>query len=107
MKILKKISKYSLIAALFITPIFALADNYCPPGAICNPFSGGNNLMTLITTILNNIIMPIAAVAVVLWIVWAGLTYVMANGKPAEIQKAHERLLWALVGGGILLGAAG
>lgn len=51
--------------------------------------------------------MPIAAVGVVVWIVWAGFTFVTAQGKPAEIEKAKSRLLWSLIGAGILLGAAG
>lgn len=50
--------------------------------------------------------MPIAAVAAVVYIIWAGFSYVMAQGNPKEIEAAHQRLLWALVGTGILLGAA-
>ena len=51
--------------------------------------------------------MPIAAVASVVYIILAGFAYVMAQGKPAEVQKANDRLLYALIGVGILLGAAG
>jgi len=122
---LKKISLIPIIIILMLLPIFSEAEergttgNIPPPSKIDikidNPFNCGkigtaNNsctLMDLITTILNKIVMPIAAVAVVMWIIWAGFTYLMAQGKPAEIEKAHSRLLWSLVGAGILLGAAG
>lgn len=51
--------------------------------------------------------MPIAAVAVVVWIIWAGFNFLMAQGNPAKIDQAKQRLLWSLIGAGILLGAAG
>jgi len=76
-----------------------------------NPFNcggrgGGCNLITFVTVVLNNIVMPIAAVAVTLYIIWAGFMFVTAQGKPAELEKAKANLLWALIGAGILLGAA-
>lgn len=82
------------------------------PIRIANPFNCGGNtsnctIMTLITSILEGIIMPIAAVAVTVWIVWAGFGFISAQGKPAEIDKAKQRLLWSLIGAGILLGAVG
>lgn len=77
------------------------------PLVSCGSGQPCNDLMGLIAVILNNIVMPIAAVAVVIWIVWAGFTFITAQGKPAEIEKARQRLLWSLIGAGILLGAAG
>ena len=50
--------------------------------------------------------MPIAAVAVVCYIIWAGFMYVVAQGNEKKIKEAHDRLLWALIGAGILLGAS-
>jgi hypothetical protein len=44
---------------------------------------------------------------VTLYIIYAGFTFVTAQGNPGEIQKAKQRLLWALIGAAILLGAAG
>ena len=110
MKIFKKILFQSLLAITFITPVILFADNTIA-GSIPNPFNCGGSttncdLITFITTVLNNVVMPIAAVAVVVWIVWAGFSYVMAQGNPAKIKEAHQRLLWSLIGGGILLGAA-
>ncbi|MFZ2621291.1 MAG: hypothetical protein WAX37_02170 [Minisyncoccia bacterium] len=74
---------------------------------IPNPTTAGSNLMSLITALLNNVVMPVAAVAVVMWIIWAGFSYVLAQGNPKKIEIAHQRLIWSLIGAGILLGAVG
>ena len=109
MKTLIKISKYSTLFALTIYPLFSwaqttpLTDEY-----IHNPATrAGNNLMSLLITILQRVVMPVAAVVVVMWIIYAGFKYLTAQGKPKEIEEAHQRLLWSLIGAGILLGAAG
>jgi hypothetical protein len=114
MKTLKKMSIYLLISSIFVVPVFFLAQGGNTPISIniANPLSCGtgqdcSTLMGLITAILNNVVMPIAAVAVVIWIIWAGFSYVTAQGKPDKIKTAHDRLLWSLIGAGILLGAAG
>jgi type IV secretory pathway VirB2 component (pilin) len=73
---------------------------------IGNPFKGGNNLTDIIKSILNNIVEPLAAVYVVIMIIYSGFKYVMAQGKPAEIEKANQGLLYVLIGAGILLGSA-
>jgi hypothetical protein len=87
-----------------------VSDPNCK-GTVClsNPLKPGvgNDFMSLLRAILNNIVMPIAAVAVVCAIIYSGFTFVTAQGKSEEITKAQQRLLWALIGGGILLGAAG
>ncbi len=105
----------SVFLFIFVIPLFVYAKNTVDPssggtsgGVIPNPLNGGtNDLIGLITLVLNSIIMPIAAVFCVLWIIYAGFLYVKAQGKPKEIGEAHQTLLWALVGTGILLGAAG
>jgi hypothetical protein len=124
MKYLKN-TLYSLIILLFISiPLVSSAQNPINPGN-SNTSSGGTSytpvkidnpfdckgvspctLMTLIKTILSSIVMPIASVAIVVWIVWAGFQFVLAQGKPGDIDKAKQNLLWSLVGAGILLGAA-
>lgn len=116
---LKLLSITATIVFMFV-PVFLFAQggntggagNVTIPVRIPNPFNcggaGGNcTLMTLINSILNGIVMPIAAVGVTVWIIWAGFGFITAQGNPGEIQKAKQRLLWALVGAGILLGAVG
>jgi type IV secretory pathway VirB2 component (pilin) len=115
MNTLKKISIHLVVLSFFIIPALLLADGQTTPNTgtsvkfeIKNPLKGGEDSLTeVIVTILNNVVMPIAAVAVVIWIIYAGFTFLTAQGKEAEIRKAKDRLLWSLVGAGILLGAVG
>ena len=117
---IKKISVQVIVLSIFILPFLVHAEGPGGPSTssgsnigIDNPLDCGktnNNdctLMDLINTVLQKIIMPIAAVGVVIYIVYAGFTYVTAQGNPAKVSAAHQRLLWALVGAGILLGAVG
>ena len=112
---IKKTLTCSVLFFLVLLPISANAQStdLNQQIKISDPFNcgatsnGDCTLMDVINAILNNIVMPIAAVVVVIYIIYAGFTYVTAQGKPAEIEKAHQRLLWALVGAGILLGAVG
>lgn len=125
MKTFKKISIHFILLIILIVPFFVHgqgsnsvtsgsgSNSVIPPSSsdtnirIPNPTNAGSTLMELLTALLNNVVMPVAAVAVVIWIVWAGFTYVTAQGNPKKVEEAHQRLLWSLVGAGILLGAAG
>jgi len=120
--------KIHLLSLLLITvivfPLVTLASgsNTPNPGGgsndpkisvnISNPFNCGQadndncTLMSLITAILERVIMPVAAVGVVLWIIWSGFQFVIAQGKPADLETARQNLLWSLIGAGVLLGAA-
>jgi hypothetical protein len=98
------------------SPIFVDGQATIPPTKqnssaeinIPNPLKNGvNDFVALVAMILNKIIMPIAAIGVVIFIIYAGFTYVIAQGNATKIAEAHQRLLWGLVGGGIILGAAG
>jgi type IV secretory pathway VirB2 component (pilin) len=111
-----KIKKYTLfVFVLFIfliVPFAAQAQaTYSQNINIPNPFNCGGTspctLLSLINAILTNIILPIGAVAAVIFIIIAGFKYIQAQGNPAKIQEAHKRLLWTLIGVGVLLGAAG
>lgn len=105
------------VLMLIIFPIFTSAQPVPPPtspsptakvtSTIPNPFKGGSSLLSLLDTILSEIVMPIAAVGVIVWVIWAGFQFVIAQGNPGAIDKAKQNLLWSLVGAGILLGAAG
>lgn len=112
---------YNLIATLFlILPVLVFAQEVTDgttqtsDGAIKttikipNPLKSGNgDLMALVIQIINNIVLPVGTVLCVLYIIYAGFKFVQAQGKPADVTKARDSLLWALVGTGILLGAAG
>lgn len=96
----------------FATPVLAQEnsgtgpDNSVPVSfRIENPFSTGDNLLTLMNKILKEIIMPIGGMLCVLAFIWAGFKFVTAQGKPGEITKAKDTLLYAAIGTAILLGA--
>ncbi len=122
----KNIAYYVSVWMLALIPLFAMAQPATPGGGtgspssggtsgtgsqvippVQNPLKGANDLMSFIRAILNNIIMPIAAVGVVFWIIWSGFQYLLAQGNPTKIKAANTQLLWSLIGAGILLGAAG
>src|SRR5258705_366198 len=98
MKTLKQISIHILLAGIFAVPFFLSAQTAAPIRIdIPNPATkAGNNLMDLLLALLNNVVMPIAAVLVVMYIIYAGFTFVTAQGKEKEISAAKQRLLWAL-----------
>jgi len=104
--ILKSLTSIGLMLIPFLT--YAADSGSTDIGiTIPNPTKAGSTLMEVIVALLNGVVMPIAAVGVVMWIVWAGFSYLTAQGNSTKIQEANQRLLWSLIGAGILLGAAG
>ena len=61
-------------------------------------------LMGLLTSILD-VIMVFAVPLIVFFIIYAGFLYVTAQGNEETVKKAHRALLYAVVGGVIILGA--
>ena len=51
------------------------------------------------------IVSYLAVIFGVLMIIWIGLQFVLAQGKPEELKKHREQLLWVIVGIGVILGA--
>ena len=51
------------------------------------------------------IVSYIAVIFGVLMIMWVGMQLVLAQGKPEEIKKRSNELLWVVVGIGVILGA--
>lgn len=72
-----------------------------------NPFKnkGIDNLFDLVKAIVNNIILPVGGVLCVLAFIYAGFTYVMAQGNSSKLEEANRTLLYAAVGTAVLLGA--
>ena len=73
--------------------------------AIDNPLgvSTFEELVTGITKWAVRIATPIAVIV----IVYAGLKFITARGKPEELQKAKGILLWAIVGIGVVFVSTG
>lgn len=52
-----------------------------------------------------DIIIVFAVPIVLFFIVWAGFLYVTARGDTTQLEKAHKALLYAVIGGLIVVGA--
>lgn len=70
---------------------------------IPNPL--GNKSITDLVQGLLDVVMVFAIPIVVFFIIYAGFMYVTARGNESTIQKAHMALLYALIGGILILGA--
>ncbi|MGD0328771.1 MAG: pilin [Minisyncoccia bacterium] len=71
---------------------------------LINPLGAGTNLSTLLAQVLQFVVY-IGSIVVIVMLVYVGFMYVMAQGKPESLTKAHNALLWTIVGALILLGA--
>ena len=101
---------YKIVFAfyLFTTPFFILyAENTNSDpsqGKIVNPIPSITSVPGLIQTILVGVLkigIPVVALA----IIYCGFLFVKAQGKPEEIKKAKDALLYTLIGAAILLGS--
>ena len=71
--------------------------------AIYNPLKA-NDLQELATDIIE-LLIQLGIPVIVLMIIYAGFLYVTARGNPEQISKAHNTILWTLVGAAVLLGS--
>lgn len=87
-------------------PAFAATDPYsgvCAQAndpAICNsrggsdPITGSNGVLSKATTV----VAFVAGAAAVIFIVFAGIKYITAQGDPSQISSAKQSLIYAAVG---------
>ncbi|KND50788.1 MAG: hypothetical protein AB202_00040 [Parcubacteria bacterium C7867-007] len=65
-----------------------------------------DSLPELLTGVLSGLV-EIGVIVLIIAFVWVGFSFVRAQGKPAELEKAKAAFLWTVIGGAILLGAQG
>lgn len=65
-----------------------------------------DTITELFTNLLEALIV-LAVPIIVFFIIYAGFQYVTAQGSPDKITNAHRALLYALIGGLLILGAQG
>lgn len=70
-----------------------------------NPLAGNIDSIPALVKSLLNIVLIIGTPLVALAIIFAGFMLVAAQGNPEKLQQARQALLWAIVGGAVLLGA--
>lgn len=76
-----------------------------PNGAVLeNPLSNITSIPEFFLAIID-ILMIFAIPFIVFFIIYAGFLYVTARGNAETIKKAHNALLYALIGGLLILGA--
>ena len=91
----KKIASSLATFALITLPLFALAQNY--QGASEPGGNSSASIDNIVGNIVDKIWVVFAALAVILF-VWAGVTFLTANGAPEKIQQARTAALWGVVG---------
>jgi len=72
---------------------------------LTNPLDSTISTIPDFFRVLVEIILVFAIPFIVFFIIYAGFLYVTAQGNPEKIQKAHAALLYALIGGMLILGA--
>jgi len=91
-------------------PVTGSQDNQAPVTAptsvatLKSPLQGVNSISDLIFTFMK-IVSYLAVIFGVIMLMWVGLQFVLARGKPDEITKRSQELLWIVVGIGVILGA--
>ena len=71
---------------------------------ITNPLSGVDSITDLVTVIAN-LLLNLGIMVATVYIILSGLKFVMARGKPAELEAAKKNFLYVVIGTAILLGA--
>lgn len=64
-----------------------------------------DSIPKIINAILDNIVIPIAVPIFILALIYTGILYVIARGKPEKLNEAHNALKWTLIGGAVILGS--
>lgn len=72
---------------------------------LINPLGEGNNSIPALLGKVIDVILVFAIPIIVLYIMYAGFLFVTARGDTSQISTAKSALLWAIVGGLIVLGA--
>jgi hypothetical protein len=70
-----------------------------------NPLGGVSELDQLFLEVVN-VLLIIAVPIIVFFIIFAGFTYVTAQGNPEKIKLASQSLLYGIIGGVIILGSS-
>ena len=101
------IAKLKLKALVLITFLYAPSVSAQGPSGssveLDNPLKV-DTIEELLYEILQ-IFIVIATPIVIFFIIYAGFMYVTARGNPANLEKAHRALIYALIGGVLIIGA--
>lgn len=96
---------FAITILLALTFVFVVSIAFAETIEIKNPL-GEKDFKDLINTILK-IIFNVALAIVPLMVVIGGFMFVSAGGKPEQVAKARNLLLWTAVGFVVILSARG
>lgn len=69
-----------------------------------NPLGGFSRIPDLLLAIVN-VLLIVAVPIIVFFVIFAGFSYVTAQGNPEKIKAASRSLLYALIGSVVVLGS--
>lgn len=75
----------------------------CDTGTICNLLNSPSITDFLLAII--RVLLIFALPIIIFFIIYAGFLFVTARGDTGQIQTAKSALMWAIIGGVIVLGA--
>lgn len=89
--------KILLISTSYFLPVTIFAQTRLENPLKANSFEG------LFSDVLSNVIIPVTALIGVVFIIFAGFKFVTAQGKPEKVTEAKKRLMYVLIGVGIII----
>jgi hypothetical protein len=106
---LKKIKIVFLTIIAFSPLLFVSAQGSdptggCPPGKLCNPLKGSDNLLEFLEKVLD-LVIRLGAIIALLAIIYSGFLFVIAGGSDEKIKTAKKTLLYTVIGTALILGA--
>jgi hypothetical protein len=97
--------------AIMLSPLVSIAAAGSYNGStggtetLQNPLGGIDSICKLVNALLKAV-MIIGVPIAVLFIVWAGFMFVLAQGNSEKLTKARSNFLYVIIGVGIFLGAS-
>ena len=109
---LKKINFIYLCTVLALLPLISRAQTVVDddevtlsPVRLENPLNNIDSIQALLVAILNIVVILMIPV-IVFFIILAGFKYVTARGNATQVQEATQALMYAIIGGVLVLGAS-
>ena len=100
----KKMSLVAFLNILFLFFIFSV-KTVSSQALINNPLVGTSNLSGFISTIVNNVILPVGGTVAAVALIYSGFLFVVAQGNETKLASAKKAFLYSVIGTAILLGS--
>ena len=86
----------------FFVSVYVLIPSLVSAQQLQNPLKA-DSFEGLFQNILSSVIIPVSSVIGVFFIIWAGFGFVTAQGNDAKLSAAKKRLMYVLIGVGIVI----